>query len=81
MQITHHDSRRKSVVLTGLAVRLPTPCGCGSQAAKIGADNVLVCICGVRRNSLSARTIEFLEKLVAAYGAPDKPVILRRNPD
>jgi hypothetical protein len=48
-----------------LAVRLPTPCACGSHT--------------VRRNPLSERTVSFLRELTRHYGAPATPIILRRG--
>jgi hypothetical protein len=83
MEIDHHDSARKHVApdITGLAVRLPTPCVCGSHATTIAADHVLDCACGRRRNPLSERTIGFIVELVRCYGAPTDPIILRRIPE
>jgi hypothetical protein len=82
MSITNAPSSRKHALIAGLAVQLPTACGCGSHAATIGEDaTALICICSRHRNPLSERARDFLERLVAAYGAPDKPIILRRNPD
>jgi hypothetical protein len=71
--------RGQAPAITGLAVKLPTPCSCGSHAATIAADHVLECKCGRRRNPLSQRTAEFLQQIVGSFGAPVTPVILRRN--
>jgi hypothetical protein len=65
--------------IVGLAVKLPVPCRCGSHIATIGADYVLQCGCGARRNPLSRRTIEFIVAVTRCFGAPADPVILRRN--
>jgi hypothetical protein len=84
MYINNLDSARKrslAPTIAGLAVKLPTPCVCGSHAATIAADNVLDCACGRRRNPLSERTIGFITELVRCYGAPPDPIILRRSPE
>jgi hypothetical protein len=74
---------RKHALIGGLHVKLQSSCGCGSRAATISGDATrLICsFCGRHRNPLSARVVDFLEKIVAAHGAPTSPIILRRNPD
>jgi hypothetical protein len=65
--------------IVGLAVKLPSPCRCGSCIATITADHVLKCECGVRRNPLSKKTIEFITAVTRSFGAPVDPIILRRG--
>jgi hypothetical protein len=65
--------------IVGLTVKLPSPCRCGSCIATIGADHVLQCICGARRNPLSQKTVEFITAVARCFGAPGDPIILRRG--
>jgi hypothetical protein len=84
MNIISADQRHKrgaAPSIVGLAVKLPSPCSCGSHIATIGADHVLQCECGVRRNPLSKKTIEFITEMARCFGAPADPIILRRRGD
>jgi hypothetical protein len=65
--------------IVGLMVKLPSPCRCGLSIATIDTEHVLQCICGVRRNPLSKRTIEFITAVARCFGAPVDPIILRRG--
>jgi hypothetical protein len=84
MNIVGADQRYKrgaAPSIVGLSVKLPTPCSCGSHIATIGADYVLQCVCGARRNPLSKKTIEFITEVTRRFGAPADPIILRRRGD
>jgi hypothetical protein len=65
--------------IVGLAVQMPSPCRCGSRLATVAADHVLKCECGARRNPLSERTIDFITEIARCFGAPDRPIFLRRK--
>lgn len=55
-------------------------CRCGSDVCIVGAELAVNCVdCGGRRGHLTERTAAFISQVIAQFGAPLNPIILRRE--
>jgi hypothetical protein len=67
-------------MIRGLHVKLPDRCRCASDVAIIGEGNVLTCRgCRRKLGILSAFTANWIAQVVAAFGRPPDPILLRSN--
>jgi hypothetical protein len=68
--------------LTGLAVRLPEHCCCGSDVARIGppaGPHLAELRCEHHRGWLPRQAHQFLIELINKFGRPTEPIVIRRG--
>jgi anaerobic selenocysteine-containing dehydrogenase len=85
MQIIEKDSARKRPLI-GTKITFTSRqcrCGCGIAIITEGDKGLEArCVdCGASRGLISERTADIIDRIVAHFGAPDTPLILRRNPE
>ena len=81
-----NDHITMNTPLAGLRVLLPDECTCGATLVEIepgrGSHRVgLRCGCGHHRGWISARSHEFLTSVVALFGRPVDPIVVRNVPN
>jgi hypothetical protein len=67
--------------IIGLDVQFPRACAaCGSNLLRIGAAHELRCRhCDEFAGRMSARATDFVSEVVARWGRPNSPIIVRRR--